>query len=257
MPRASCSACSRAVPRSTTRLTSPMRKASFGNDGIAREQHLHGMLASGIAREGDHRCRAEQADVHAGRAEFGSGRSDREVAGRHQLTAGGGGCSLHRGNERLRQAQHGKHHGAAAVHEPLRVASATIGIRAVGRQLLEIVTRRERGSSSSEHNGAHALIGRDFRKCLLQAASMSSDRALRNCGRSIVRTAILPMRSSRRGGDSVAAAAGAAAGGGYGFYHADDGSVRVRSFINKADARFFWHRDPTKSSRRRERPNVS
>jgi hypothetical protein len=44
----------------------PNAKGIFGNDGIAREQHLHGMLASDIARDGDHRCRAEQADVHAG-----------------------------------------------------------------------------------------------------------------------------------------------------------------------------------------------
>ena len=61
---------------------------------LAGQQHLHRRLARHGAGQRDGGRRAEQADIHAGRAEARAGRRHGQVAGRDELAAGGGGDAL-------------------------------------------------------------------------------------------------------------------------------------------------------------------
>ena len=89
-------------------------------DQVAGEQHLQRALAPHVARDLDHRRRAEEADAHARGGEARVVGGDGEIAGRHELAAGGGRDAVHLGDNGLRQAVDRHHQLAAGVEELAR-----------------------------------------------------------------------------------------------------------------------------------------
>ena len=82
----------------------PELAGAGGRDHVAGQQHFHGGFAADVARQGDHRGGAEQADIDSGGGEAGGVGGDGEVGGGDQLAAGGGGDAVDLGDDRLGQA---------------------------------------------------------------------------------------------------------------------------------------------------------
>ncbi len=117
-------------------------------------------LARHVAGERDHRRRAEEADVDARRAELCGVGGDRQIAGGDQLAAGGGGRSVHGGDHRLRAFHDRLHERRALAHDLLEEGAAAVAILAMGRQLLEVMTRAKHRPVRGEHDGANIQMRR-------------------------------------------------------------------------------------------------
>ena len=98
-----------------------------GVDAFAGQQHLHGCLAGNRAREGDHGRRTKESDIHARGGEVGLIGGDGQIAGRHQLTAGGGRDAVDLRNNGLGQAGDGEHHPAALLENGFKIGAAISG----------------------------------------------------------------------------------------------------------------------------------
>ena len=81
-----------------------------------------------------------------------------EVAARHQLQAGGGGQPLDLGDDRFRAMDDGLHERRAVGEGALEEHPAPVGIGAVRRQFLEVMTGAEQLSRRGEDDDAHGLV---------------------------------------------------------------------------------------------------
>ena len=133
----------------------PDTKRLFRRDHVAGQQHFHRRLAADGTAQRHHRRRAEQADIDARRRETGLIRCDGEVAGRHQLAAGGGGDAVHLGDHRLGQAGDRQHQPRALAEQPF------VGIAArIGAHLFQIVAGAEgRAVAGDDHHLDAAVVG--------------------------------------------------------------------------------------------------
>ena len=122
-------------------------------DRLPGEQHLQRALAADRARERDHRRRAEQTNLHAGRGEARLVGGDRQVACGDELAAGGGGDPADLGDHGLGHAVDGLHELAAGVEQPL------VEAHVAPDHLGEVVARRERRPRALDDDRAHARIG--------------------------------------------------------------------------------------------------
>ena len=139
-----------------------------GGHHLAEQQHLHGALAADVARQGDHRRRAEEADVDAGRAELGGVGGDGEIAGGDELAAGGGGGALHGGDHRLGAGDDRLHHRGAARHRLGVEGEALVGVGAVRGELFQVVAGAEHGTVGGEHDGRDGAVGGEPREARVQ-----------------------------------------------------------------------------------------
>ena len=126
---------------------------------------------------------------------------DRQIAGRHQLAAGGGGGALHRGDHRLRQVDDLLHHGAARRHDVREIGAAAVGVAAPRGQFLHVVA----GAEGRAHWPPAPRRGCSCRRrCRARpsasAASSASDRLLRAAGRLSVSTAIVAVALAQQHG---------------------------------------------------------
>ena len=183
----------------------------FGRHHIAGQQHFHRVLARHVARQRHHRRRAEQADIDAGRGEFGGGGSDRQIATGDQLAAGGGGGALHGGDHRLRQVDDLLHHGAAGRHDVAEIGAPAVAIAAARGQLLHVMAGAEGRPVGRQHDGADRLVRGNiaprlgqrgqqrFRQAVARRRAVEDqdgDLAValaqqHGCGRSLARAAVL------------------------------------------------------------------
>ena len=87
---------------------------------------------------------------------------DGQIAGGHELAAGGGGGAFHGGDHRFGAVHDGAHQLGALVHQQLGEGAAAIGIGAMRGELLEVVAGAERGAPGGDHDRAHgcSLRGR-------------------------------------------------------------------------------------------------
>ena len=120
-----------------------------GVDRLPREQHVERPLAPDRAGHGHHRRRAEESDLDAGRREGGGLRGQREVAGRDQLTAGGGGDALDGRDDGLRDTLDGLHQLRAGGEDPLLVLERATD------QLAEVVSGAESPAFSPQDEGSN------------------------------------------------------------------------------------------------------
>ena len=126
------------------------------------------MLARDVARQRDHRRRAEQADVDAGGREPRRIGGHRQIAGRHQLAAGRGGDAAHLGDHRLRQAHDRLHQGRTGFEQLDEVGLAAVGVGAPRSHLLEVMPGAEMIAGTAQDDRPDRPLGRDFVETGLQ-----------------------------------------------------------------------------------------
>ena len=80
---------------------------------LAGKQHLEGLLAAKIARQGHARRHAEQPDADSRGREAGVRRGDREIRIGDHLATGRRGDPVDPRNHRLRDTLHRRHHASA------------------------------------------------------------------------------------------------------------------------------------------------
>ena len=130
-------------------------------------------LRGHVARQGDHRRRAEQAVFHARGREPAVVAAHREIAGGDQLAAGGGGDAVDARDHRLRQAGQRGHHGGAAVEQ-----GAHRRVAQISAHLLEVVAGAERLAGTADHHHPGRGIHGDPGKLLLEQAQQRIGQAV-------------------------------------------------------------------------------
>ena len=149
---------------------------------LTQQQHLHRSLARHVARERNHRRRAEQADIDTGRRKRRRPGCNGQIAGRHQLTPRRCRNTLDRCDHRL-GARHDALHERRTLRHRLGIKrAAAIGVGAVSGQFLEVVTRAERRTIARQHDGLDALIGAERCNCLRQRAHQVSRQRIARLG---------------------------------------------------------------------------
>ena len=117
----------------------------MGVDLFAGYQHLHGLLARYIARQGNHRSGAEQANIHARSTEIGFIDCNGQIAGGNQLTTGSRGCALHFCNHQLWAIDDLLHELGTGLHDHGKIGAAPIFAGTTGGQLFQIMPAQKTG----------------------------------------------------------------------------------------------------------------
>ena len=125
-------------------------------------------LLRDVARQRHHRRRAEQADMDARRRETRRFGSDRQVAARDQLAAGGGGDAFDCGDHRLRQLLDRHHQVAAPFHQRFEIAAAAVGIGAVRGHFLHVVAGGKGRAIVRNDHGADSVVFTDRGELVMQ-----------------------------------------------------------------------------------------
>ena len=121
----------------------------LGGEELTGQQHPHRRLRRHRAGEGDHRRRAEQADLHPGSGEPCRTGRHREIASGHQLTTSRRGHPLNLGDDRLRDRLNGLHQLGTGGEGRL------LGLEIRTADLLEVMTGTEHVPRGPQDHCAH------------------------------------------------------------------------------------------------------
>ena len=131
-----------------------LRQRLLSADEVPRHQHLKGLLGADIAHQGHAGCAAEQPVVDAAGGKACLAHRHRQIALRHQLTAGCRGDAMHARDHRHRQLGDA-HHQAAATPEQVLV----IGELGPLAHFLQVVAGAKGLAVGRQHHGAQAFVG--------------------------------------------------------------------------------------------------
>src|SRR5208337_892839 len=127
----------------------PPRLCGRGIDGLASQQHFHGVFPTDVPNYAHRGRRAEHTDIYSWHSECRRVSCYGKIAHRHELAPGGCGYALDSCDHRLGNLSERDHHPAAGVEQALLPAL----VLRVSTHLLEVMPRAKALSRGGEdHN---------------------------------------------------------------------------------------------------------